>query len=787
MLEINIDGQTIEAEEGAMLIDVADKAGIRIPRFCYHQKLSVAANCRMCLVEVEKSPKPLPACATPVSPGMTVLTQSKKALDAQKAVMEFLLINHPLDCPICDQGGQCELQDVAMGYGGDTSAYTQGKRSVQDEDIGALVYTEMTRCIHCTRCVRFGQEIAGMPELGLTQRGENAKISTYVKHSLRSEVAGNIIDLCPVGALTAKPSRFDARAWEVEQRSSVSSHDCLGSNLYFQTRRNKVMSVTPKMNEGINEVWLSDRDRFAHLGIHSDQRLTKPLVKQNGHWHEVEWQVALNFAAEGLSKVKAAHGADQLAGLLSQSATVEEGYLFQRLLRSLGSNNIDHRTRRTDFSDQDHYHSHFSLGLPIADLEKLDSLLLVGSNVREEQPLAGLRVRKAAMNGAKIMCVNAIDYDFHFDLTHKCITAPQEMVYQLAGIAKALSQEHREALSDAETKLLTTVTPYAVHQEMAVALREGQQKAIILGATALSHPDASTLRVLADIIGKLSGATVGYLTPGANSSGLSFAGVLPHRNIAGSATEEVGAHAHEMFAIPRKAYVLCGIEPDLDCISATVAMSALSEADFVVAMSAYRNDALLATANVILPMTTTAETSGTFVNIEGRWQSFKGAIKPVGDSRPAWKILRVLGNLLELPRFGYTTSQDILSELKSMVDLAVPATLQDFCPERLPDHQAKTLTRITEWPIYAGDAQVRHAPALQQSRWFDPVGLRIHPETAATLKLENGQKVTVKQAGEAVSLIAMIDARVPVNCTLIAAGAAQTVALGQPFGEVTLL
>ncbi|GJM06594.1 MAG: NADH-quinone oxidoreductase [marine bacterium B5-7] len=784
MIEIEIDGQTHEAEPGSMIIEVADKAGVHIPRFCYHKKLSVAANCRMCLVDVEKAPKALPACATPVAPGMVVKTQSKRALDAQKAVMEFLLINHPLDCPICDQGGQCELQDVAMGYGQTDSSYTQRKRSVEDEDIGPLVYTEMTRCIHCTRCVRFGEEIAGVREIGLTQRGESAKISTYIKHSLQSEISANIIDLCPVGALTAKPSRFEARAWEVERHAAISPHDCLGSNMYFQTRRHQVMAATPRDNESINQTWLADRDRFSHMAIHSDKRLQKPMIKEGGQWREVEWQVALNYTADALSKIKAAHGAEQIGFLAATHSTVEEGYLLAKLARAMGSNNIDYRLQQTDFTDQKTSSFAPKLGLSsVADIADADRLLLIGSNIRQEQPLAGLRVREAAQNGAEVSCVNMQAYDTHFDVKHDCVVAPQDFVQQLAGIAQALAQNNRDAVPDAAKKLLTTVSPYAIHQDIAKSLTSGKQALIILGPSAWNHPSSSVVRQLSHLIADLSGARIGALMSGANSNGLSMVGVLPHRTIGGEPVEDAGLPSAAMLADARKAYVLLHTEPHKDAANPAQAKAALAAADFVVAFTPFRDDALMKDATVLLPIGTHAETAGTFVNATGVWQTFQGVIKPVGEARPAWKVLRVLANVLSLEGFEFESAGDVLADVNNQLNEKSGPPFNYTWPAQLPVMTTGKLMRIGEWPIYQGDAQVRRADALQQSQWHHPTGLRVHPETAAELQLTQAQSVNVKQAGETMALTVIFDERVPKGCAAVAA----TAGLGELYGELELV
>ena len=634
-IEIEIDGQSLKAKPNQMVIQVADEAGIYIPRFCYHKHLTVAANCRMCLVEVEKSPKTLPACATPVMPGMKVFTRSPKALAAQKAVMEFLLINHPLDCPICDQGGECELQDLSLGFGSADSNYNEGKRAVKDKDIGPLISTEMTRCIQCTRCVRFGDEIAGLRELGATGRGEHMEIGTYVEHAIQSEVSGNIIDLCPVGALTSKPFRFTARAWELQQFPTISAHDCIGSNIYAHTRNGKVMRVVPRENKGLNETWISDRDRFAYEALYHADRLTVPHIRVGNTWQETDWQTALEFAAEGLQKVIAANGAEQVGALASPNSTVEEFYLLQKLLRQLGSSHIDHRLRQTDFADQDAMPLFPGLGASLAELENADVILLVGSNIQKEQPMASLRVRKAFRKGASIISVNMLDYRFNFDVVEKYIVAPHDF---LDGLTHAANSNY---------------------------LANGKKVHIILGALALNHPDAAHIRKCVTEIAERCNGVVSILTEGANAAGAWLAGAIPHRLAAGQADAKAGLNARALFTIPRQAYLLLNVEPELDCAEPVTAMRALERAEFVVSFSVFDSAALRHVAKVIFPVAPFTETSGTFVNAAGDWQSFRGVATAVGESRPAWKVLRVMGNLLQAEGFEYNSSEDVLEELKA--------------------------------------------------------------------------------------------------------------------------
>ncbi|HVY53554.1 MAG TPA: NADH-quinone oxidoreductase subunit NuoG, partial [Gammaproteobacteria bacterium] len=535
LIEIEIDGKKIQAKPQQTVIQAADENGIYIPRFCYHKELSIAANCRMCLVDIEKSPKPMPACAMPVAPGMKISTKSAKTVSAQRAVMEFLLINHPLDCPICDQGGECELQDLSLSYGAAQSNFCEGKRAVTNPDIGPLVATEMTRCIQCTRCVRFGDEIAGLRELGAINRGEDMTITTYVQHALHSELSGNIIDLCPVGALVAKPSRFKARPWELIQYPSISPHDCVGTNINLHARDGAVIRAVPRHNPEINDMWIADRDRFSYEALNHEDRITHPMVKLDGQWEKTDWMPALDFAVGGFRRVMATSSGDYMAGLISPNSTLEELFLLQKILRGLGSSNIDHRLRQTDFRDQAEMPLVPGLGAPIAELETADSILLIGSNIQREQPLLGLRLRKAYLKGAAITAINMVDYKFHFRLKAKKIVAPHEMVNALAGVAKALSNGQSSA-----DKILEQVAVDDHHREMANLLKQGKKSFVLVGSLAFNHPQASILRRLARLIGELTGAKVGFLTEGANTAGAWLAGAVPHRKSGGKVNNQIG-------------------------------------------------------------------------------------------------------------------------------------------------------------------------------------------------------------------------------------------------------
>lgn len=751
MIEIEIDGKKLEAQPNAMVIQVADAAGIYIPRFCYHKHLTVAANCRMCLVEVEKSPKALPACATPVTPGMKVFTRSAKAIAAQKAVMEFLLLNHPLDCPICDQGGECELQDLSMGYGSGKSAYVEGKRSVYDQDIGPLISTDMTRCIQCTRCVRYGDEIAGFPELGAVGRGEDMEISTYVKHAMHSEVSGNIIDLCPVGALTSKPYRFTARPWELNQSHSISPHDCLGSNLHVHTRDGRVMRIVPKENEKINLTWLSDRDRFSYEGLYHKDRLSRPLIRQNGKLQETDWQTVLEFAADSLQKIK---NGDHIGALASPHSTVEEFYLLQKLMRQLGSNHIDHRLRQIDFADQDDMPESPLLNFALPDLDVMEGVLLVGSNIQSEQPLAALRLRKSSLKGAKIAAINMVDYDFHFRVSEKIIVAPQDFVASLKKLDPIVEK-----------------------------FKSLNKKCILLGAQAFNHPQASSIRAWA----KKTGLPIGYLTEGSNSAGAWLAGTIPHRGPFAEKITKAGLNAQAMLRNPRQAYILLNVEPEYDFANSALATQALEQAQCIIALSTFRNRVLEEHATVILPASPFTETAGTFVNVTGEWQSFRGVAQPFDESRPAWKIIRVLAELLDCKKMVYESVDQVLGEIQSLPTHfhSLEITSQ---PIQVPSMEPG-LRRIGEIPIYRGDSIVRRAKSLQATQLILEKNIhtaRLHPATAKQLGLKEGMHATVKQQETRLQLPVVFDERVPENAVYIAGGIAAAVGLGELFGVVEI-
>ncbi len=710
-VNVEVNGVAVKAPKGEMIIRVTDANGAYIPRFCYHDKLPIAANCRMCLVEVEKAPKPMPACATPVTEGMKIFTRSPKAIAAQKATMEFLLINHPLDCPICDQGGECELQDLAVGFGRDISRYHERKRVVKDLSLGPLVSTDMTRCIHCTRCVRFGQDIAGIQELGTTGRGENMQIGTFIEHSVDHELSGNIIDLCPVGALNSKPFRFHARAWEMSQHPLVSPHDGFGSRLYGHVLRGKLMRVVPQPCEEINETWICDRDRYGYEGLAAADRLTTPRVRaSNGQWQEADWDTALDAMAKGLRAASAGRGVDGAGFMAHPSSTLEELYLLSRLAEGLGSSNIDHRLRQRDFRDQGGDPGVPGLGLPIADIDGLDGLFIVGSNLRAELPMLAHRVRKAARRGAAVSFLNPQRYEYLFPTASVLVASPAQMLRELAGVLGAALASGGTAVPQALAPLLATAAPSAAHQAIAASLAQGQ-RAIWLGALALRHSAYAELRCLARELARVTGATFGELAEGANAAGAYLAGCVPHRAAAGVVRAAYGRNARQMLEEPLPGYLLLGAEPWADGLQPQT-LATLERARFVGAITAYASPAMLQVAHVLLPAAAFAETSGTYVSLEGRWQSFTGAARAPGSARPAWKILRVLGNLLNLPAFDYQSTESVRDELRAAVERA-PRLGYDSA--FVPTLSASVET-LRDLPMYKLDPLLRRAPSLQQTR-----------------------------------------------------------------------
>ena len=782
-IKIEVDGKTLEARKGQMLIEVTDAHDIYIPRFCYHKKLTVAANCRMCLVQVEEAPKPLPACATPVMDGMKVQTRSAYARDAQKAVMEFLLINHPLDCPICDKGGECELQDLAMGYGSDVSRYQEKKRVVKDKNIGPLVQTEMTRCIHCTRCVRFGEEIAGLRELGATGRSEYMEIGTYVEKSMVSELSGNVIDVCPVGALTSKPFRFSARTWEMSQHPGIAPHDGTGSNIHFHVKQNVVKRVVPAENESINEVWLSDRDRFSYEGLYSEDRLTVPMVKENGHWRAISWDAAFDLVSDKLKKASGSN-ASQLGALVSPTATTEESYLLQKIIRNAGSNNIDHRLHQTDFSDAQHDPVFPWLGQSIPELEQLDAALLVCAWPRKQQPLLNLRLRKAALRGANIMAINPVDYEFNYQIAEKLIAGPIGLVRELAAVLKATTELSGKTIDTG--KLLDGVVVVDTHRSIAGKLLAGKKSAILAGNLFTAHPHYSILRYLAGHLAELTGSSFGYLGESANETGAWLAGAVPHCGVGAIKIDKPGLNAISMLEQKLSTYLLFNIEPALDCTRAGLAVESLQNADTVIAFTPFKSTSLLQVADILLPLAIYAENEGSSINVTGQSQLFSACVSAPGEARPGWKILRVLANRLGAASSDYQSVDEVRNEVTALIANITPDNKSDWArPDALPV-VSSTICRTTEIPMNSLDALVRRAPALQQTADIADCGVRINSGLAGKLGLNGSGKVMVQQQGAELELEYIIDNRLPDNTVMIHAANSVTAALGPWFSDITV-
>jgi NADH-quinone oxidoreductase subunit G len=773
MLNLEIDGRKIEVAPGSTVMDAANALDIYVPHFCYHKKLSIAANCRMCLVQVEKAPKPMPACATPATEGMKVWTQSEPARKAQHGVMEFLLINHPLDCPICDQGGECQLQDLAVGYGGSASRYTEPKRVVFHKNLGPLVAAEeMARCIQCTRCVRFGQEIAGVMELGMIGRGEHAEIVSFVGRGVDSELSGNMIDICPVGALTSKPFRYAARTWELARRRSVSPHDSLGSNLIVQVKGDRVLRVVPFENPAVNECWISDKDRFSYEALASDERLTAPMIKESGEWRTVDWQGALDFVALRLKGIVAVHGAAALGTLVSPHATLEEMALAAKLTRALGSDNIDFRLRQADFRGDGQGTGIPWLGMPIAELDTLQRVLVVGSFLRKDHPLAAQRLRQAAKKGAQVSVLHSVADDPRFALTHSFVAAPSLLPRALAEIVVAAALGAGMPVPAA----LAGIEPVGAAQLIAASLLSGERKAILLGNYAEQHPEASQLLALAQALAGIVGAKLGCLTEAANSVGGYVAGALP-RSGAGS-----GLNARAMIADGRKAYILLGVEPEFDCANPVATRAALEKAELTVVMSAFKYGTHY--ADVLLPTGTFTETAGTFVNCEGRAQSFHGVVKPLGETRPAWKVLRVVGSMLGLPGFDFDSIEDVRASLPAEQDIVSRLANGTRVAIAKPASATYGLERVADIPIHFADPLVRRAPSLQRTADAKPPKARMNALTLAQIGVAEGAQVKITQGrGEAV-LTALADPAVPAGVVRIAAAHASTCGLEGLSGPI---
>ena len=775
MIELQLDGKAVSVAPGSMVMHAADAAGVYIPHFCYHKKLSIAANCRMCLVEIEKAPKPMPACATPVTQGMVVHTKSVKALAAQRSVMEFLLINHPLDCPICDQGGECQLQDLAVGYGKSGSRYAEEKRVVFHKDVGPLVsMAEMTRCIHCTRCVRFGQEIGGVMELGMIHRGEHSEITTINGRTLDSELSGNVIDLCPVGALTSKPFRYSARTWELARRRSVSPHDSLGANLIVQSKGTRVMRVVPLENEDVNECWIADRDRFSYEALNSPSRLTAPMIKQGGQWQAVDWNTALTYVADGLGRIKSEFGAQGIGALGSAHSTVEELHLLGKLVRGLGSENIDFRTRHADFANTAPSGSGLArwLGTSVASLTTLQSAFVIGSFLRKDHPLLAQRLRQAVRHGARIHRLHALDEDWAMSLGVSLNAAPSQWLQSLADVAAAVAQHEGTS-----APLPGNATEAA--KSIAASLLGAERKALLLGNAAAQHPQASQLLALAQWIAEQTGASVGYFGEAANSVGAQLVGAMPGPG---------GLNAGQMLTQGMPALLLLHVEPELDAADGAAARAALQRSGLVVALTSFK-DALVENADVLLPIAPFTETAGSFVNAEGRLQAFTGVVPPLGETRPAWKVLRVLGNLLGLDGFEHDNAEQVGRE--ALGDAAgIAARLDNRSDVRLAPVDAGVaasgMQRIADVPIYATDALVRRAPSLQRTADARSPVASLPSALWAELGLRGGEPVRITQGAHTLIIAAVEDSTLAAGVVRVPAGHADTVALGAMFGTINV-
>jgi len=782
MVNIEVDGQAMQVPKNSMIIEATDKAGISIPRFCYHEKLSISANCRMCLVDIEKSPKPMPACATPVMEGMKVYTQSRRAIDAQHGVMEFLLINHPLDCPICDQGGECELQDLAMGYGRSVSRFSERKRVVKDHNIGPLIQTDLTRCIQCTRCVRFLDEIAGTNELGMLGRGDRSEIGTCLSQGVDSELSGNVIDMCPVGALTNKPFRFSARAWELMARPSLAIHDGVGSNLWYHTRRGQAMRAVPRDCESTNETWLSDRDRYSHFGLESEDRLLEPMVKVDGRWANVTWDEGIKVASRALRETVTAHGGASLAVLMSPGASTEEYFLAQRLARGLDCPNIDHRLREQDFSDDKARNQLLAFQSPMAAIDEADAILLIGSNIRHEAPILGQRARKAWRNGAQVAALNPVDWNLHFSLANKIITAPQNMVGELAALAQAVSSATGKEIPGLLQAALSGVQSSDSHTAMAEMLNSDGNKMLILGQAAMAHEQASWLRQLCEWIAEASGAVLNMIPHGGNTVGAAKAGALPGQGAGGSEVDR-GLNVREMLAKPVTAYLLWDIEPGFDLANPVMSTAALASAQTVVAVSSFASDDLKAYADVILPLAPLAESEGLYYTFDGQSFAVEPAVSASGHSRPGWKILRRLGAELELDGYSQvdiaSLREEILAEIgdagytKGNVELATPVKGGD-------------LYRVGEVAMYAVDALCRRSEYLQQTTHAENAYIGLNPDDAGSRGLVEGGEVNVKQGDGQVILPVRIFNELPVGAVWVKSATNVSHELGDSFGPISV-
>ncbi len=784
LVTLTIDGVEVKAPRNTMLIEVADQAGVSIPRFCYHKHLSVAANCRMCMVEVEKAPKPLPACATPVSEGMKVYTHSELALDAQKGTMEFLLINHPLDCPVCDQGGECELQDVAMGYGGDVSRFNERKRVVRDKNIGPLVSTDMTRCIHCTRCVRFGSEIAGVSELGATGRGEFMEIGTYVEKSLSSELSGNVIDLCPVGALNAKPSRMKARAWEMVEQSNISAHDSFGSNLIMHTLRNEVIRVVPEENAEVNETWISDRDRFSYEGMYSDNRLTQVMQKNDGEWQPSYWSDALHSIAQTLKQ----YDAEEIGFLVSPNQSNEEIYLTQKLARALEIKNIDHRVNQIDF-EQQHADPAFPwLGQSIADVGKQDAILIIGSDLRSEQPMLAHKVRQANARGAKVFVVNPHYCKFHMPLSGHVVVKPQEWLAKIVGLLAELNNSSKHNVPSDLNMLLSTGKVDSDMAGIAKTLLNVEHSSVLIGNLMQLHYEYSSLRAISYWLSQLTESSFGYVSTASNSAGASLLGALPHRTVMSKTIDEPGMNYQQMIQSPRKVFVLLGLEPEWDCVLPTQTLKALQQAEVVIAINSFTTEGMREYCDWMLPIKCYAEAEGTKINMEGRWQSYFKVVDSDDEIKDGWKILRMLGAELELDGFDYVDIDDVRQEISQSLDnsFGFSNELPSLPKIEIKNWDEGIVFSTGAIPIYSIDSIVRNASSLKQAQDLDESVMMINSIDVEKHGLIEGKWVKVSQDEDSSIFKCVINNKIEPGTVYIPRGLPRSEKLGGVYAPVQL-
>ncbi len=768
-MEIEIDDREIQVKPGDSVLQAALNAGVIVPHFCYHKKLSITAGCRMCMVDIEKMPHPVPACATPVAEGMVVHTNTDRVKVARQSIMEFLLVNHPLDCPVCDQGGECRLQDYSMVYGADRSRYQESKRIVFVKEIGPLVaMQEMGRCIQCTRCIRFGREIAGLMELGMMKRGEQTEVAPFPKTWVNSELSGNLIDVCPVGALTSKPFRFSARGWELASFRSVSPHDSLGSNLIIQVSQGQVKRVLPAENESINECWLSDRDRFSYEALNGQDRLTKPMVKQGGRWIETDWQTALSYVAHGLNQIAEDYGATALAALASPQATLEELFLLQKLMRALGSEKIEYRLRQQDNTLDGRVIPW--LGMPIADIAMLDRMLVIGSCLRQEAPLMAVRFRRAAMKGAEVNRIHAMDEDWLMSVAHQWIDTPARWLAMLAEVISAVAKQQGIPVP----KDIEIASPSIQAKAIASSLLSGQRKAIFLGDLALQHRQSSGILRLAEWLAGSIGAILGCLPSGANGVGGAVAKAYPAPS-ASVSLNTIASHAS-------KAFLLLHTEPELETFNQPAVLASLKQAEMVVVMSPFRQG--LDYADVLLPIAPFTETSGTYINVAGDVQSFKAAVPPLAETRPAWKVLRVLGNFLACGGFDFETSEAVRDAC--LVSVNLPTFLNNYSGLQ-PDFRKDIvfeLSRIGDMPTLFSDSIVRRASSLQKTIWASSPVVHLPVARFEALGLREGDKVRIiQETGEQV-LPAKADRALSDSCIRLVSGHPDTAMLGPVDGWV---